>query len=134
MKKEEMIAWDNFSQEEKIFVDLMIFSYEVGNGGLEQYYWNSTGNSAFLIPEYLKIVGSKTLTKMMEEINRFFGETGPNENRKKRQEQLRQLTQMQKKIMNDSSELFCDGPEDIEKFLIDFVIKHKLDKIVKNEQ
>ncbi len=129
-KLEEMIGWENFPQEIKIFADLMLFRYEVGNGGVEQYYYNSVGVSALLIPEYLAIIKANNLAKKLTEINSFFGKKGPSKDRKLRQKSLHHLSDKQLDLMNGFDNLVFDGLENIEELLIKYADKNNLEEVV----
>jgi len=57
---------------------------EINNGGLSQYYYNSSGNQANQAPQYLRDLGLNEAAEILEEANALFPNATPPSNRQAR--------------------------------------------------
>lgn len=131
-KREKILGWNNLSHQERIFAMIMLLLYEVGNGGLHQYYSNSAGDLAKHIPDALKNIKAFKIEKMIKKANSFFGLFGPSKNRIKRNSILNKLSNDKLSYMKSIDEVIFDGPEDIEELLMMFATSANLEKIMSN--
>jgi len=124
-EKEHKTCFESFNQFEKEFIEIMILWYEVGNGGIIQYYIN-TKNNFGIISQLLERIGALKLSKLMTEIN----ETIINKLQKLSKDEI-------EKYLNSIDEQYVDycnefdnllneqDEEDIEELLIKYVKDHK---------
>ncbi len=83
--REESQGWNGLSTAEQIIVIVMQLWYEVGNGGFNQYFFNSTGDAAQKAPDAFRKIDAPQTADVVERANDLFGSGGPNRNRLKRQ-------------------------------------------------
>ena len=133
-KREKQLGWNKLSHEERIFVMVILLSYEVGNGGLLQYYSNSTGDLAKYIPGALNMINAFQISKMIKKVNSFFGVFGPNQNRIKRNLKLNRFSEDKISYLKSIDEIILEGPEDLEDLLIKYVISTNLDKKIVSDK
>ncbi len=65
-------------------------SREVNNGGFDQFFLNSSGNTASFAPESLRLLGDSTTAALVERANRIFP-AGPPADRDRRLSEMERL-------------------------------------------
>jgi len=125
-EREESIGWDHLTNAEQTFAIVMNMDYEVGNGGLMQYYYNSTGNDATYLHSALCRIGADKIAKIIQEINSYFGSDGPKKDRNARIKQLASFSKSIKEKIYEYDKYILNGPENIEELLLYFSEKNKL--------
>jgi hypothetical protein len=95
VKKESAEGSDSFTKEEKLYVSVVVFDSEVNNGGVEQYFWNSSGGLYAEVTEglkTLKAINSLSLLKQAAKI--LFGEAEPPKDREQRWAAMKQYSEV----------------------------------------
>lgn len=77
---------------DRVLIAIWCLESEVNNGGFDQFYFNSAGDYAHVVPEMLKAIEAHRMAAIVERANAQFGEGGPPLDRDERQDALEQLT------------------------------------------
>ena len=101
-------AWDSLkahgfsalNPQQQHFVAVLIFDGEVNNGGLSQYFFNSSGDYWQEALAGLKTMGSSERLAVLSEAVAKFGKDGPARDRERRQEQLAKLERKGDAVFN----------------------------------
>jgi hypothetical protein len=101
------LGFDNLFPEEREYLALWWLAAEVSNGGLDQYFFNSTGDMAPLALVALESLGAVNTARTFREALAVFGEDGYTPERYVRQQRLLRVSPQ------------CDAFDDIEKRLDD---------------
>lgn len=118
------IGYDKLAQPEKVFVCIWGLEGEVNNGGLDQYYFNSSGDHALDAVSSLEAIGAKHTADVIRQANALFGEKGPSPHRFTRQKQLDALGDAKTKKMNEIEEAFFKYEDKLEQLLETYVFKN----------
>jgi hypothetical protein len=73
---------------QKAIYAVTLFAREVDNGGLDQFFWNSSGDLYPEVVEGLARIGAATLAEALESAAKFFGDDQVYPDRKHRQQKL----------------------------------------------
>ena len=98
---------------------------EVGNGGLNQYFFNSGGNDGKRVIEALDIIEDKEGKALFQSAINVFGERGPAEDRALRQTQLDGLTAKQNSQLNQQDHLWYGHEKALGDYLKKWVRKNE---------
>ncbi len=124
--REESHGWDGLSKAEQIIVIVMQLWYEVGNGGFNQYFFNSTGDAAQKAPNAFREIGAPQTADVIKRANDLFGPGGSSKNRLKRQAQLKTFSESQLDKFDELDKFIFDDPKDLEELLCKFVLRNSL--------
>jgi len=83
--RESVKGFDSLTPAEQDFTIIWALEAEVNNGGFDQYYWNSSGDSARRAPAALRSIGAAHTAALVDQANSVFGPDGPPEDRLARQ-------------------------------------------------
>ena len=117
----------NFNKSQQAIYLIWGLQAEVENGGFNQYYYNSTGQFAKLVPNALKLVGANQFTQLVTRANKIF-ET-ENKNIKKQQDGT--LEGFSKSYENnplnklDKEFYALETKENLETLQVNYIRKHK---------
>jgi hypothetical protein len=90
-KKESAEGFDSFTKEEKLYVSVVVFDAEVYNGGMEQFFSNSSGELYAEVVEGLKILkATYSLSLLKQAAKILFGEVEPPKGREQRWAAMKQ--------------------------------------------
>lgn len=91
VKKEEENGFNSFTEEEKIYVSINVFDEEVYNGGIEQFFSNSSGELYSEVMKGLTLLNAKHSLLLLKQATKIlFGEVEPPKDRVQRWEAMRQ--------------------------------------------
>ena len=111
--------------QDQVFICTWALQGEVDNGGFEQFYFNTSGDWALLVPEALRKIGANAAAKLMEEANSIFRPTGPSSDRQLRHAQLDALSDEDyaklSRLSSRISEILYDGPERLDALLTKYL-------------
>jgi hypothetical protein len=123
--KETKFGYASFNEKEKLFIELMLLWYEVGNGGLRQYYEN-TESDVLVIPKLLNTIGANNLSDLLQVINEKFEFNKENITNQKQTELLMKNCDKFEDLLNDFDQTMNDqDEEDIEELLIKYIEDNK---------
>lgn len=77
---------------ERLFVLRRSFQWEVNNGGLHTFFYNSSGDYAAETLQVLRTIGAAEAAQLVSEAVALFGETGPSPDVIERRQQMKQFS------------------------------------------
>jgi hypothetical protein len=104
------VAFANLSEVDRVLVSIWALEGDVNNGGFHQYYFNSSGDTAFHAPIALRLIGAHAAADIVEEANLRFGPDGPPASRDRRDDALSALST---DLWDDLDLRFYAYPDDI---------------------
>lgn len=117
--------FDELTEAEQVFVAIWELEAEVNNGGFEQYYYNSSGDTAYFVVEALERVGALQMAAIVRQANAGFAEGGPSRSRPERQKQLAALPNQVKGLLDELTDRFFDYPDNLTELLYAFIREHR---------
>lgn len=124
-------GYNSLSEEERAFVCVWSAWGEIGNGGFDQFYFNTSGDWAVDTPLAFRLIGANQTADLIEEANSFFGDKGPNKDRSERQKDLDALPEEVQDRFEQLEEIFFQDPDDIETLLASYCEQSAFIKKVK---
>jgi hypothetical protein len=115
------------TEHERNYYAAHVYYYEVANGGLWQYFENSTANDHKVILAGLNAIGAPHVAKVLEAAGLAFGPDGPPEDRARRNEALDSFTPEQEWIIEDLNTDEVFGDVNMEMLLYLYAVEHKQD-------
>jgi HEAT repeat protein len=103
---------------------VMMLDGEVNNGGLSQFFFNSSGGEWRDALAGLEAMESKERLAIFREALAKFGERGPSTNRDERMTQLAKLAKANDKLFGDLDSRYYASKEVIEVMAMRYVLKH----------
>jgi len=121
----DQIGYGNLTEPEKVFYCIWILEGQVNNGGLDQYYFNSSGDYAADAVASLDAIGAKHTANLVRQANAMFGEAGPSPERFVRQDQLEALDEADQKRLGELDQAFYKYHDKLDVLLKAYVRAHK---------
>lgn len=117
--KSERSGWSSLTAKEANFLAVDLLLLDQGNGGFEQYYFNSWSEEAARAAIALRLIGATTAAEIVAEANAVFGPNGPPKDRHARVRKLDELCDGGKNlgIFDHLDTRFFEYPDDIEALL-----------------
>jgi len=103
---------------------ILILDAEVNNGGLSQYFVNSSGDHWRDALAGLNALGSKERASVLYEAVAKFGGTGPSEDRTARLSQLAKLVQDDEDVFETLEQRYYESTEVVEVMMTCYVLDH----------
>jgi hypothetical protein len=116
----ELLTWP-----EQVFRIVWGLMGEVDNGGFDQFYFNSSGDTAYLAPKALHAIKAFETSEIVSEANSLFPATNPAIEDFLRQYQLENLSVAAARRLDELDNAYYDSTDDIECLLYDFVIANR---------
>ncbi|MBN1360105.1 MAG: DMP19 family protein [Sedimentisphaerales bacterium] len=121
------LDFDDLSPAEQVFRAIWELEGEVNNGGFEQYFFNSAGDTAFAVVDALKAIGAYDMARIAEDANRVFPCSLPPRGREERQALLDSLDREQKAFLESLDHEFYGYPGNLTELLYDYVKRNLAD-------
>jgi hypothetical protein len=121
-ESEEKSGYDRLSEHQRFYSAVFMCDAEINNGGLAQYFVNSSGDHWRDALAGLEAMGSKERVGVLREAISLFGLDGPSEDRDNRLEQLSKLFKKNDSIFDSLETLYYDSSEVIEVLATRFVL------------
>ncbi|MEI8383583.1 MAG: DMP19 family protein [Planctomycetota bacterium] len=102
---------DALSRLQRDALCIMNFQAEINNGGMHQYFYNSSGDFAKETPDVMRRIGADEVTVLLDRANGYFGASGPPTNRDTRMEQLLSLPENRQQEIHDLTDEFYDAED-----------------------
>ena len=115
------VPFKDLSEIDQILVAIWALEGDVNNGGFDQYYFNSSGDTAYYAPIALRRIGAMRMADIVDRANFHFGPSGPPISGDERQTALFKLTESNEKLWHDLDKEFFRYPDDISALLERFV-------------
>jgi hypothetical protein len=113
------------SDKEKVCLLVVRFHGDVLNGGLDQFYWNSSGSRATDTVDALRRIGAHNTAQLLTQANAVFGEAGPSTSQGVRVAQLDSLPTSSIETLNSLTYEMLTSDEDLETLMAQFVGQHE---------
>ncbi len=97
---------------------------DVNNGGIDQYYFNSSGDHALFVPHALRKIGASSTAGIVDRANALFGRGGPPAHRDVRQSALERFREAQPDGWEALDDEFYRYPDDIHSLVVEYVRKN----------
>ncbi len=120
------VGFDALSVPEQHFVAVWALEADVNNGGFDQYFFNSSGDFAFVVVEALRAIGADRAAAIVQEAVDVFGPAGPARDHSARQEALDAAGALAQARLEELDERFYAYPDDIGGLLAAYVERHGL--------
>jgi hypothetical protein len=85
------VPFDDLSEPEKVFHVVWRLEGQVNNGGFWQYFWNSSGDHAFIAPYAFEQIGARKTAQIIREACAPFPNGIPARDRSARHNQMREF-------------------------------------------
>ncbi|MCP5532695.1 MAG: DUF4375 domain-containing protein [Akkermansiaceae bacterium] len=121
-ESEEKSGYDSLSDHQRYYSAVFMCDAEIDNGGLAQYFVNSSGDNWRDALAGLEAMGSTDRLGVVKEAISLFGSDGPSENRDKRQDQLSKLYKKNDSIFDSLESRYYDSDEVVEVLATRFVL------------
>jgi len=122
--KENQSGFDGLSQQQKFYCAVNECDGEINNGGLAQYFVNSSGDHWPDAIAGFEAMGMKGRLAILKEATALFGNEGPSTNREIRQDQLAKLYRKNDSAFAALDSRYYDSSEIIEVWSYRYVFEH----------
>jgi Domain of unknown function (DUF4375) len=120
------VGFENLTPPERDVVCVFAMIAETNNGGLHQFYANSSGDFAAETADAFGRIGAIQVREIIHQANSVFGPNGPPKDRAARQEQLFALPEgLQEGRLGMLSDAFFECTEDIYALLYSNILAHR---------
>lgn len=118
------VGFEALTPPQKVYVLVFDLMFEVGNGGFEQYFVNSSGDRAEDACRALRTIGADPAEMIVRRALTVFGPEGPSPDRSERHEQLAALTADQDAALERLNREFWDAKPETHVALLNFARSH----------
>lgn len=113
--------FQHLTPPEKVFKVIWELESEVNNGGFEQYFWNSSGDTAFAVVEALQEVGAPNAAGIVTRALAVFPKGMPRRDWEARKAQVEDLSEESKTLLDRLDQEFFGYPDDLPELLYRYV-------------
>jgi HEAT repeat protein len=117
-------GYESLSREQKLYRAVMRCDGEINNGGLAQYFVNSSGDDWRDAVSGFKEMGFEERRKILDEAIAMFGEAGPSTDRTARQKQLKKIYQRNDAAFEELDDRYYKSSEAVKVLMTRFVLAH----------
>lgn len=118
-------GFDNLSHPEKVLNHVYWLESEVNNGGLEQFFSNSSGDYALDTPAALDEIGAHHTAELVRKAIRFFPGGAPSRDRQQRVEQLHSISETTINQFGEIDTEFFEYRDPLEELQIKYMLANK---------
>jgi hypothetical protein len=115
------LDFDDLSQAEQVFRAIWELEGDVNNGGFDQYFFNSSGDTAFAVVDALKAIGARQIAGIVAQANGIFPSSCPPRDRDKRQALLDTFGPEKKALLERLDQEFFRYPDNLTELLYEYV-------------
>lgn len=120
----EQAGWDGLAAPERHVLAVRMLIDEVNNGGIEQYFVNSSGDHWPDAMAGLEAIGARRNHRLMQQVIGRFGPAGPSRDRDRRHHQLAKVVKQDTEFFSPVETEFYEDEEDREVLLMLYVAAH----------
>ena len=113
--------FEDLTEAERVIATVWRVEAEVNNGGFDQFFFNSSGDTVFYAEAALESIGAKKMAKIVARANAVFGADGPPRDRDLRQERLLALSESVSSKLNALDNEFYKYPDAVSTLLHDYI-------------
>lgn len=118
------VDFEDLSRPEQVFRAIWELESEVNNGGFEQYYANSSGDTALAVVEALEAIGAREAARIVKAAHGVFPEGRPSPDATERQSALEELGPDSLARLEELDQEFFRYPDNLTALLYDYVREH----------
>ena len=118
------VDFDALTEPERVFRAIWDLEADVNNGGFGQYYYNSSGDSAFHAVGSLMAIGAEETARLVERANSVFPDGKPPRDRSEREALLDSMTSDQDALLESLSTEFFEYRDNLLELLYGYVSQH----------
>ena len=119
------VSFWELSPAERVFRAIWELEGDVNNGGFDQYFFNSSGDTAFAVVDALETIGASKAAQIVRAANRVFPNATPPEDRDERQAQLEAMSPEIGELLHKLDQDFYACPDDLTKLLWAYVNRNR---------
>jgi hypothetical protein len=119
------LDFNQLTLPEQVFRCIWELESEVNNGGFEQYYMNSSGDTAFAVEGALKRIGAHKCAKIVHCANDLFPRGEPPRDQRERQNLWSSICEESMEQLDELDQEFFQYPDDLSSLLYDYVMNHR---------
>lgn len=119
------LDFDELTWAEKVFRVVWGTIGELDNGGFDQFFFNSSGDTAGFAPEAFSAIGATQVAEIIRAANSLFPAVVPARDLKERRLQLDALDEQKRLNLQRLEKQFYDAAGGLQSQLYRFVISHK---------
>lgn len=113
--------FEALTEAERVIATVWCLEADVNNGGFDQYFFNSSGDTAFFAPSALEIIGAHAMRRIVLRANAVFGAAGPPRDRNLRQTQLLALPESTREQFDTLDNAFYAYPDPVTGLLHSYI-------------
>ena len=121
---EQKSGFASLTPEQRHWIAVSMFDGEVNNGGLSQYFFNSSGDYWREALSGLEAMGAGERATILKEAVAKFGTEAPSKNREQRQDQLAKLARKDDALFDALDSRYYASKEVIDVLMTKYVIKN----------
>ena len=122
-REDELV--EKLTEPQRHFYFNQCWEIEVNNGGISQYFFNSSGRYAHQTVDSLKLIGASHSAKILQKaIDKFPDKTVPQDD-EKRAEILEQIEEKNNEVWDKLEDRFYDYLDDLNRLNINYITQHK---------
>jgi hypothetical protein len=121
------LDFDKLSEPERVFQAIYELEADVNNGGFHQYFFNSSGDTAFAVEEALTAIGAQATAKLVAQAKSIFPGSAPPRDRSRRQALLQAISTTQNALLDRLDREFYKYPDDLTQLVYAYVARHATD-------
>jgi len=113
-------SFELLSERHRVLIAVWSLMGEVDNGGFDQFYFNSSGDYAWFVPQALRLIGAETTAAIVERGNAYFQPRGPLPDRDARWVQLEAVCEAHDGRWDDElNDAFYNTTDDLDGLLVE---------------
>ena len=121
------LEFDELTLPERVLVSIWELENSVNNGGFENYYIGSSGDTAFAVENALIEIGAHKCADIVKRANSIFENGQPPREQATRERLWDQISDDKKEQLERLDDVFFSYPDDLTSLLYDYVMKHRED-------
>ncbi len=117
--------FDEMPEAQKVVHCIGMLEMEVNNGGFEQFFYNSSGDTTPEALAALKAIGAKKCLELVQQAIDLFPKGEPPRNQEDRQARQEKLPEKINVAWDKLDQKFFEYPDDLASLLREYVLAHK---------
>ncbi|MCC9606945.1 DUF4375 domain-containing protein [Blastopirellula sp. JC732] len=119
------VGFEKLTAEQQNYIAVRNYELEVGSGGHDQYFVNTSGDEIQIAHRGLMAIGAIKKGKVLAAAIALFGPSGPAVDQDARIEQMERFSPKQDEQFNSLDDQFYENEEVIPEMLADYVLENK---------
>jgi hypothetical protein len=119
------VGYDNLNDHEKGYYAVWWFCAETNNGGLHQFFFNSTGGYVPEVTMGLRMMGATETLKILERAMSLFGRSTLPRDDNERRDIVLQMSEADEQELNALTNKFYEYPDDVHAKMEEFAAKNR---------